>query len=386
MPSYGTNNIVQPLIFSPAVIASSSGTATFTFPQVAVSQVWTGTLACALAPDTGAFTAATGASVFGNWVGSNIFGPVQLGGGDQLTVTATGLVPGVTYQMNFQGDAWTAARGDVPISYPTPYADTVSTSTQQIYLGKKTVSGASQIFTIGTIPYSPLYRSVYMVLSMPTPVSMSTWGFWVTAQDANGNNIGSRWNGTIVNDYPTTAASQTAVVRIPVVNVGQVTLTIFLYPSVSTSGNAVTVFYGADLATTETAVWGSGPVSTIPVATYTQNQLPIGGRSIATGTIAGSGSGTLLPALPTGSSYRLHSIYKSVATYAAGTGLILTPGGAFAIGLIDTGSATTPIINYQMFLNGLLVDGPNALTAVNTNTSTLTWYLTYDVISTPVIS
>lgn len=174
MIASGPSTIIQPLFLVASFQAGLTGAgaatpdaAIFTFPGVAPGQIWQGILNCAAAPDTALFSATTGADNFGTWRSSNSWGPIQLQGGNQLIVTATGLVPGTTYVMTFQGSA--IVNGIPDILYPSAYADAVTTSTEQIFL-----AGPIKPFSAGNTAYiwiNPLWRSLWVVVangSIPT--------------------------------------------------------------------------------------------------------------------------------------------------------------------------------------------------------------------------
>lgn len=147
----GRAGAIQPINFGASIVANADSTAVFTFSHVALGQTWTVSLNCATAPDTANFTAYTGASDFGSFRSSNVWGPLQLQGGDQLIVDAVGLVPGETYQMQMQGSAVTG--GQPGISVPQAYADSVTTSTEQIFLEKKSNTETTYGCTITEAEY-----------------------------------------------------------------------------------------------------------------------------------------------------------------------------------------------------------------------------------------
>ena len=84
---------VQPLNYTPTALTDSSGTCTFTFQQTPVTQTWTATLNIPGAPDTAITTAYINGNATAQWQGSNTYGPLQLGNGQQLTLTCTGMSP-----------------------------------------------------------------------------------------------------------------------------------------------------------------------------------------------------------------------------------------------------------------------------------------------------
>lgn len=88
-----------------SAVATGNGTATFTFPSPPTSSWWSGSLFCAAAPVGAIFTAAIGATPWGEWAGNSVYGPVQCTDNQQLTVTATGLVPGSSYILSWRGSS-----------------------------------------------------------------------------------------------------------------------------------------------------------------------------------------------------------------------------------------------------------------------------------------
>ena len=123
---------VQPLNYTPTALTDSSGTCTFTFQQTPVTQTWTATLNIPGAPDTAITTAYVNGNATASWQGSNTYGPLQLGNGQQLTLTCTGMAPLTNYQATAIGHVFTVEQP--PITWPTAYADSVTTGSQQILL------------------------------------------------------------------------------------------------------------------------------------------------------------------------------------------------------------------------------------------------------------
>lgn len=95
----------QQLNKSLAAVAANDGTATFTFENPPTGWVWTGTLTCPSAPTLAQFAAKIGATSWGTWGGNSVAGPVQALSSQQLVVTATGLVPGTTYDLEWNGSS-----------------------------------------------------------------------------------------------------------------------------------------------------------------------------------------------------------------------------------------------------------------------------------------
>ena len=261
---------IQPLQASPAVYATATGTATFTFPQVANSQTWTGTLNCPTAPDTGVFTMLVGATSVGQFKGANAWGPIQLGGGDQLIITAVGLVPGVQYQMSMIGNAFTVE--SPTITYPVAYADTVTSSTEQIVLGKGSFVNAD-VQAQFTVYLQPAYRSVYVIVS-------SQLAFYPedTVITAVGDVSGVTYNYFVppyFNELPNTAHLASGILfRFPIVNGLDTSLLITITHS-SSSWISSNYVYGADLANVDMAIY-----SEVAPANHVELQTQYGGLPI----------------------------------------------------------------------------------------------------------
>lgn len=131
--------------------ASSTGTATFTFQAPPQGLVWTGTLTCAGAPATAVFLANIGATSWGDWAGSSVYGPVQALASQSLVVTATGLTPGTSYELVWAGSS-DAAESVQPI-----WPDT-NVSAQEVLFGAGTLILAPQsiVPTAGAITVAPI--------------------------------------------------------------------------------------------------------------------------------------------------------------------------------------------------------------------------------------
>jgi len=228
---------VQPINAASSQVAGNNGTATFTFPYIPLGQIWTITINCATAPDTADFTAFTGASNFGSFIGSNVYGPVQLQGGDQLVVNAVGLIPNANYQMQILGGAVTG--GDPGVSIPAPYADSVTSSTEQLYFGEiKVVS--EQSFTPLVLSVSPRWRSLWFVFNVPNfnPDDITI--------------LGNQSGAVYEEFYPPYFQTDTyTFFRYPLVNGIDTSLTI----SIDTQTFSYNVWYGADLSPVDIAVY-----------------------------------------------------------------------------------------------------------------------------------
>jgi len=419
----------QPINYIISQTAASDGTATFLFDAVALSNTWTLTINCAGAEDTARFTALSGGTQFGQFKGSNSWGPLQLQGGDRLQVTATGLVPGTLYQM--AGYGYANIVNEPQIIYPNAYADTVTSSTEQIFIEKvrKLLGGGGITTTIATIPTSPSWRNVYLIISNS---GGGTGSPTLYTYSATGNVSGIVYYGTIV-PYAGSTISGTTIVLIPISASVDTSVTITSYTAALIS-NSYDIYIGADLADTTMGVYAVGGsllvsntsatplfvesitgsttavtnTSTTPIyvaATSIGGGFPVsnyaGSLSVSLVNAAGGyghtneyggalstyvtttspGPATLLAAPASGYSNRIHSVSYSYSGTAS-----TTPVQA----LITTGSVSVTIAAlyypYQtnMYVGGLLTT--SIVRAVASTTSSCTFGIFYDVVATPTIS
>ena len=131
MSTSSPNAVTQPIARPVTVVSSNQGAnsvATFTWESIPVSQTWVGTLSCPQAPYFAAFTVFNFADQIGFFRASNAFGPFYLPAGGQLSVTATGLLPGIQYTMFFVG--YVSTEMEVPPLFPNAYADTIISTNQ----------------------------------------------------------------------------------------------------------------------------------------------------------------------------------------------------------------------------------------------------------------
>ena len=173
---------VQPLNYTPTALTDSSGTCTFTFQQTPVTQTWTATLNIPGAPDTAITTAYTNGNATASWQGSNTYGPLQLGNGQQLTLTCTGMSPLTNYQATAIGHVFTVEQP--PITWPTAYADSVTTSTQQVVLASGNGLGNGSAY---------YYNQEVIVTLQQTFRSITIVAWW-------SNVVGT--GGTVAIEYP----------------------------------------------------------------------------------------------------------------------------------------------------------------------------------------
>lgn len=405
---------LQPINYQIAATADSTGSATFLFDAVALSNTWTGTLNCAGAPDTANFTALTGSSTFGQFKGSNSWGPLQLQGGDRLQVNASGLIPGVVYTMSLFGYCNTVS--EPTLLYPQAYADTVSTSTQQLYIGQvlnTTIYGFTPI-TLATIPINPAYRSLYLMVQY---VSGGSGSYYPENLNflAVGNNTGFTYGFVNVPYAGGVVPQLEAIIRIPLVSAGDTS--VILQADNAVGYGVYNIYYGADLANVDSAVYPegefdvtiannaasnpvyvetvsgsttavssvsgtvsttvSGDVNVVPVAGSPLNVDNVGGLQVARiTTTTTTPNQTLLPVASSGNATRIHSIamlYSGTASTTPVQGIIVINGS-------DNFPITYP---YQstIFCNGLLTTQAIGVTPAN-STSTA-WIIRYDTIAIP---
>ena len=292
------NGVTGPLQYNPIQIANAAGAATWTFAYLAAGEEWEFTINCPLAPDTASLTFTSGGNIFGSVIGSNSWGPIQLQGGDQLVVTATGLVPGATYYVNVQGVVTNGGDG-LEERWPNAYADSVTASFESIVLGN-TGGSAGAGWAINNIPLNVKYVWIACVLGTPRLV---TCQFTLPL-------IGG--TGTItVNGYQVNGSNYW---RVPVVP-GSTSASF----SVLVVGNGLTnVSYGYELGIYDVAVSTS--------ITSSFHDVPYGGANHAT--LNTAGVGTLLSTPAAGTSYRIQSvsIYPNAGA-SANTQYIFTKAG-----------------------------------------------------------
>ena len=263
----GRGGAIQPINASSSQVSGNDGTATFTFPYIALGQVWTVSANCAFAPDTALFTAFTGASNFGSWIGSNTWGSIQLGGGDQLVISAVGLIPNKTYQMQLLGSAVTG--GEPGISTPSAYADSVTSSTEQLYFDTVNVVSLAA-FTPLVLTVQPRWRSIWLLFNK-TNLAYSS----ITVL---GNQSGTTYQAFVP---PYTPGNTYQFYRYAIIAGIDTSVTV----SISTQTFSYKMWYGADLAPVDTAVY-----SDTPAGLQVQNGVdPTGSTIPLVVTLAGGG-------------------------------------------------------------------------------------------------
>lgn len=107
------------LIKSVSATSDSQGRATFTLGPAEQGYVWEGSVQIPNCPAGALFTATVLSTNWGQWAGPTNFGPVQLYGGETLTVTAVGLNPSTNYVLTIFG-VWMAEEEARPIPPAAP--------------------------------------------------------------------------------------------------------------------------------------------------------------------------------------------------------------------------------------------------------------------------
>ena len=296
----------QPINYIINQTAASDGTATFLFDAVALSNTWTFTINCAGAPDTALFVASSGGTTFGQFKGSNSWGPLQLQGGDRLQVTASGLVPGTNYQ--FAGYGYANVVNEPEIVYPTAYADSVTTSTEQIYLGSSFIAYIDSTHGAGiaTVPISSTYRSIYILGT--TTVGPNVLKFCTFA--ATGNVTKFVYEGIVI---PYASNPLQVAVRIPLISSADTMLNLgVIAPSGDIVQNA-TFYYGGDLANVDTAVYPGGTFD-VTVANPTTDPVNVN-------IVSGGSSGDVTVINTTSQPVPIQGVQGS-----GGTAVSITPG------------------------------------------------------------
>ena len=335
----GRGGAIQPINASSSQVSGNDGTATFTFPYIALGQVWTVSANCAFAPDTALFTAFTGASNFGSWIGSNTWGAIQLGGGDQLVISAVGLIPNKTYQMQLLGSAVTG--GEPGISTPSSYADSVTSSTEQLYFATVNVVSLAA-FTPLVLTVQPRWRSIWLLFNK-TNLAYSS----ITVL---GNQSGTTYQAFVP---PYTPGNTYQFYRYAIIAGIDTSVTV----SITTQTFSYTMWYGADLAPVDTAVY-----SDTPAGLQVQNGVdPTGSTIPLVVTLAGGGV--------TSFQTNMSGLTPQTATTGVVTlgGVLGVPNGGLnttstAVGAIPIGISTAAYSPLSIGANGTFL-GSNGTTA-----------------------
>lgn len=301
------------------------GTATFTFPSPPAGTSWTGTLSCAGAPVSAVFTAAVGATSWGSWGGSSVFGPIQVfgQGSEVLTVTATGLVAGTTYEVFLLGSSDTSV--NVAPVWPDTNASaltasiTGTASTIITTLGGTIGTGSTTIYNgVLTSTFSGfcvLFAAESTVKTITVRCTNATTGQTITRKAGNTQTIVTGLAQNHVYWFPiTVAAGQTLLVT--------ASSTVAFVDSWQIVGYTQPNSILTQQAPNTTAFTGN-----------------FGGLYVAaTGVMLSSTSTAILPsAPPTGFVYRLHHF----GVIPSGTGFGLSPQGV--AWLTDTSSVVASV-------------------------------------------
>lgn len=139
--------------------ANANGAATFEFDPPPRGYVITGSIGIPAAPSSAVSTLTIGpggiGTTWGSWAGNATFGPVQAFGQEGMSIVATGLAAGGTYDAVFIG----YSEEELPstlIIYPAAFATTVSTNPVSPFSGARlTKSGLTSVpnNTFTNIPF-----------------------------------------------------------------------------------------------------------------------------------------------------------------------------------------------------------------------------------------
>lgn len=362
---------VQTLDKNVQATASATGTATFLFDAIPVSQTWTFTVTIPGAPDTTSTTAASGADLYGNFTGSNSWGPIQLGANDQLVLTSTGLIPGTQYIATITGVAHTVV--EPPPVWPAAYADAVTTSTQQLFLSnpQPTYTAATLTYsTSSTITLQPQWRSIWVAIKWTGGAS--------EALTIVGNQSGLTY---ATFQPPYFQNTNVTFYRVPVLNGVDTTVTL------TASSNATfSIWYGADLAEIDVAIYPDAMTGITIANAFNTNtfgtittidplyMVPSGGQQTLALNIA-TGSTNVLPVPTYGYQYRIHSLNKT-STFGAGLGVTFSAAGAPATANTFISTSITGLSGLsRMTITAdgkyLYVWGTSTITVVNLATNTI---------------
>lgn len=121
--------MIQRLIKATSGIVKNDGTVVLKFEQIPQSLCWTGTLSVTNATGSEKWTANVGIGssndqAWGQFFGASQFGPIQAISSEVLSISASGLTPGVIYNASFIGTS--SDVGEVPFVSPQPQPLTLS--------------------------------------------------------------------------------------------------------------------------------------------------------------------------------------------------------------------------------------------------------------------
>lgn len=364
--------------------ADANGNATFAFDRPPPNLWWTGTLNCAGAPSGSVFSANVDATPWGQWGGNTVYGPVQVQGTQQLKVTVTGLVPSAQYALAWIGSSDQAGTVQPIAPDANATALTAQTTTQGIVdlIGSGTVALVANtpllIPASGSLTALHSYTSLLVFLDNATNASAPN--VFVGAYNIHGGII-------VPYESQNSPFEVRPFVADPVVE--------FLLPFASAAGDGIQVAVTSpiSLATVKYQIFGL----TAPLAVSVTNPLgnPIdvserGGASKNSVAVNNNTTVTVLGAAAAGVSYRLHRWGVAAGQGLAAMSQVLTFLGDGA-GTLDTQfiglPASTTFFGAGWPLFGQLSTGPVNLFQLNgAGGNSLTLWVTYDVIPTPVIS
>lgn len=345
--------------------------ATFTFPTPPAGSTWTGTLVCANAPVGAIFTATIGATSWGQWSGTAVFGPIQIQGqgSQQLVITATGLAFSTSYEM------WLLGSSDQTNNVAPIWPETTSIN------GSVTANFApinflsDQIVTL-TTSYVAIYNEIQTAPVNSVGVVVNNATSAVSVQVINqttGQNLTTITNTSGIIAPGETGSNDT-----------------FYFPISAAQGQRLTVYVKAAVgqAGIEVRVMALSQYPSVMVQTANSTSLSVrdsgGLSSVSQGVMAASVVYTMLAAAPNGYCYRLWR-YGAVPQFG-------TPAGAYALTETTTGAYIATFDSPQSGLVGTVNAGSIALDGQLTKGPVGTSfaggvaagsYLRYDIIPLP---
>lgn len=346
---------IQPIPSPLNATSDAEGNISFVYPQVPVSQDFTGTLSVPGAPDFAVFSATTGASSIGQWSGANSYGPIRVAAGYQLTITGSGLIPNTSYVSQFQGYASTSE--ETPIVFPNAYEDVVNVISDQVLLLQGVATTSS--FTV-TIPLSSKWRSVLVVGNFGSALVTPT-----------GVESGIEYNTWT----PPYFFSDTIVsLRIPIIAGVDNNLSI-AFTGVTLEGP---YWILADTANVDAAIYPESmlQVQVLQDPSYPLDVVEYGGLLTKSIVTSDTSLHSLLAAPGSGQAYRLHSANLTLG--ASGSFMKISISGSQPFCTIAAGGSG--FVN----LGGRLIT--SAISVQNTNASSAGLEVGYDIVTTPNIS
>jgi hypothetical protein len=361
LPLVGTTVGVQGANQSVAATASAAGGITFVGPSGIQGSTITCVVTVPTAPVSAIFIATLGTPggqgvIVGAWGGGSTAGQFQIGVGQTLVITGTGLTGATAYTCTF---GITTDIGDVQSIIPSPNSTALSAAIsgsvsgvfQQVFSGSVALGGSGQVL----IPNMP--GSFQSFLVVVTNALLGTVYWTVAATNFSAGN--AAFPGGQFGITPGGAGTAFS---------GSVNCTVSAGQTLELSFNQV--------ATTITlAVYGnSNPRGVVPVPGVPLDVVTYGGLQVVSLTTAAIGTTPLLPAPAAGFAYRLHS-FASNSTAGGQLFDTTTTNTLFAVLAANPG---------QQQLNGQLVTV--ALSLYSAGAGGSKWTLTYDVVTLPSIT